>query len=81
MSRILRDLLMLCKWCRICVICCIFLEFTGFTSSLLVGVDSAIFTQFTGAVGELCKISLICSNFVEFSVDGSENSELDVDEF
>ena len=58
-----------------------FLEFTGFTSSLLVGADSVNFAQFTGAVGKLCKISLIRSNFLEFSVDGSENSELDVDEF
>ena len=34
-----------------------------------------------GAVGELREIWLIRSNFLEFSVDGSENSELDVDEF
>ena len=34
-----------------------------------------------GAVGKLREILLIHSNFLEFSVDGSENSELDVDEF
>ena len=32
-------------------------------------------------MGELCEIWLIRSNFLEFSVDGSENSELDVDKF
>ena len=45
------------------------------------GVDSVNFTQFMGAVGELREIWLIRSNFLEFSVDGSESSELDVDEF
>ena len=35
------------------------------------------FKYFTGAVGEQCEIWLICSNFLEFSVDGqkSESSE------
>ena len=87
-----------CK-CRefrvICLMCCangaefvlftvFFLEFSGFTSRLLaMGTDSANFTLFVGAVGELRQIWLIHSNFLEFSVDGqkSESSELDVDKF
>ena len=73
---------MLCERRRIRVIRCIFLGFTGFTSRLLaMGADSANFTQFAGAVGKLHEIWLIRSNFLEFSVNGSESSELDVDEF
>ena len=39
------------------------------------GVDSANFMQFAGAVGELREIWLISYNFLEFPVDGSESSE------
>ena len=74
----------LCERCRTCVIRGTFSGVSGFTpSSLVMGADSANFTQFAGAVGKLHEIWLIRSNFLGFSVDGqrSETSQLNMDEF
>ena len=42
------------------------------------GVDSANFTLFAGTVGEMRKIWVIHSNFMEFSADGQKSESMEV---
>ena len=42
------------------------------------GVDLANFASFMGAVGEIHKIWVIHSNFLEFSADGQESESMEL---
>ena len=45
---------------------------------LAMGAGWANFVWFTGTVGKMREICMICSNFVEFSADGQESESIEL---